>query len=45
MILDFLHYVDVESIIKPDKGKGSTDPALLLIHGTEKLARLTIFDS
>lgn len=45
MILDFLHYVDVESIIKPDKGEGSMDPALLLIDGTEKLARLTIFDS
>ena len=45
MILDFVHHVDVESLIKPGKGKGGADHALSLVDDTGKLERLTIFDS
>ncbi len=43
LILDFVHYVDIESLMK--SGNDSPDHAAVLADGIEELERLTIFDS
>ncbi len=45
IILDFVHYIDIEPLIKPGKGNDSTDPIIILTDGSKELERLTIFDS
>ena len=45
-ILDFVHYVDIELLIKFIKGNNSTDFSKSLSDSAEgRLERLTIFDS
>ena len=45
MILDFVYYVDIESLAKAGKGNDSTDPVKILSGSAEDLELLTIFDS
>lgn len=45
LILDFVHFVDIESLIESGEENDSTVSAVILADGTEELERLTIFDS
>ncbi len=44
MILDFVHCVDIVSLLNPGKENSSGDSAIPLLEGVEGLKRLTIFD-